>query len=120
MRLEISGNGIRVTNYLRAYIERRLQFALGRFVNRIDRVRVRLVDVNGPRGGIDKACTVTVGLVRLKSVVVKDVDGDIAAAVDRAAGRVARGVRRALERARSRSTGEPTGSTRKRKSGRRA
>ena len=118
MRVEISGGGIRVPQHLHADIERRLRFALGRFVDRIGRVKVRLENVNGLRGAIDKACTIAVGLVGLESVVAKDVDINIASAVDRTAGLAARCVRRALERERSRWAGELTGSTPKRKSGR--
>ena len=116
MRVEVSGGGIRLTKRLHADIERRLRFALGRFVDRIGRVKVRLEDVNGSRGAIDKACTLIVGLVGLKSVVARDVDSDIASVVERTAGLAARCVRRALERARSSWAAEPTSSTRKRKS----
>jgi hypothetical protein len=37
---------------LREYAERRLSFALRRFADQVQDVTVRLVDVNGPRGGV--------------------------------------------------------------------
>jgi hypothetical protein len=56
--------------------------------------------VNGPRGGIDKRCRVTVQLHGpSRTVVIDDIDADAAIAVDRAADRTARRVARAIEAA---------------------
>ena len=62
MQLQVRGRNIELTEALRAHVERRLQFALSRFGQRIGRVLVRLADVNGPRGGDDKSCHVDVNL----------------------------------------------------------
>jgi len=49
---------------LREYAARRLSFALRRFRHRVRRVKVRLIDLNGPRRrGIDSRCSMTVELV---------------------------------------------------------
>ncbi len=48
--------------------ERRVRRAIGRLARRVSRVAVRLFDVNGPRGGIDKACEVTVWLGRAGTI----------------------------------------------------
>jgi hypothetical protein len=42
---------------LREYAERRLSFALRRFARQVQRATVRLVDVNGPRRGVDSRCS---------------------------------------------------------------
>ena len=42
-----------MSGQLRDYAERRLAFALRRFRQHIRNVRVRLVDLNGPKRGID-------------------------------------------------------------------
>ena len=55
MLLDIWSNR-EMSDALREYIERKLQLSLDRFDHRLDRVRVRLEDVNGPRGGLDKHC----------------------------------------------------------------
>ncbi|HYY72182.1 MAG TPA: hypothetical protein VE778_01190 [Candidatus Bathyarchaeia archaeon] len=51
-----------LTEALQSYIERRLHFSLGRFGRRVGRIRVRITDVNGLRGGADKACHVSAEL----------------------------------------------------------
>ena len=87
---------------LRAYVERRLGFALGRFANRIGRLTTRIDDVNGPRGGIDKLCCINARLIPTGTVVMHAVDANAVVAIDRVADRIARAVRRKLQRRRDR------------------
>ena len=51
MQLEVSANGVDLTEAIRGYVERRIRFALGSFAGRVERVYVRLADENGPKGG---------------------------------------------------------------------
>ena len=90
---------IRATSaWLSRLARRRFEFALRRFHGRIRSVGVRVVDVNGPRGGIDKRCHVTVRLTAPKrTIVIEDVDADAAVAIDRLADRTARTVARAVD-----------------------
>lgn len=98
MRIEIRGRGLTTSDGLRARLERRLAFALGRFAPRIGRVRVRLEDVNGPRGGVDKRCRLEIAIHPDLTVVVEEPDPDLYAAIDRAAERAGRAVARELQR----------------------
>jgi ribosome-associated translation inhibitor RaiA len=59
MRPDLSSN-IQLSDELREYVDRRLGLALDRFAHRIERVQVRLEDVNGARGGVDKHCRIHV------------------------------------------------------------
>ena len=102
MRFEIQGRKLTVTDALRTHIERRLQFALGRFGGRVASVKVCLQDINGPRNGTGMRCRIAVGVRPTGSVVIEDTDADLYAAVDRAADRAGRSVGRHLERARDR------------------
>jgi hypothetical protein len=76
---------------------------LGKFASSIERVSVRVEDVNGPRGGVDHACRVKVVLSGLPSIVVVEQDPSLAAAIDRALGGAERAVRRAVRRRRMKS-----------------
>jgi putative sigma-54 modulation protein len=77
---------------------RRLEFALRRFSGRVRSLSVRLTDINGPRGGVDKKCLIAARLERPRRVVVvEDVDADPAVVVSRATERVARAVSRAVQ-----------------------
>jgi hypothetical protein len=81
-------------------VRERFEFALGRFASRVRSITVRLGDLNGPRGGIDKTCAVTVQLERPRRVlVVEDVDADPSIVVGRVAARTARSVSRVIDAA---------------------
>ena len=103
MQFLISGDRIEVTTDLREHIDRRLHFALGRFGQAIDHVSVRVGDINGPRGGVDKHCQIVVKLRASGSnpISVDDKDEDLLAAVARASNRAGRTVARTIERKRS-------------------
>jgi hypothetical protein len=53
------------------YIRRKLGTKLAKFATSIERVSVRLCDVNGPRGGVDQVCLIKVVICGLPSVVVR-------------------------------------------------
>ena len=97
MEVRIRGRNIELTEALRVHVERRLQFALSRFGERIGRVTVRLVNINGPRGSEDKICLIDLILRPAGRILVEDVNGDLHAAIDRAAERTGRAVSRELE-----------------------
>lgn len=98
MRLTIRAHRLRITDSVREHAERRLLFALGRYRDAVTRVEIRLIDVNGPRGGIDKRCTIFVALRRAGEIVLDERDTDLRAVVDRAADRAGRAVSRRLHR----------------------
>jgi hypothetical protein len=82
---------------LLARVEHRVQTALRRFGAHIRAVRVHLADVNGPRGGVDKECTIAIRLaVTPRLLLIEDVDRVFLAAVDRAADRAGHAVARAV------------------------
>lgn len=84
---------------LQSYVERRLHFSLGRFGGRVGRVTVRISDVNGLRGGVDKACYVSAELLPSRAAVMqRAVDANLYAAIGRAAEGIGRSFARALGR----------------------
>jgi ribosome-associated translation inhibitor RaiA len=98
MQISILDRQNLLTPDAKEFAERRLLFALSRFDSRIDRVSLVVADANGPRGGIDKACSVTVKLRSLPEVRVTSEDANVEAGIAHVADRVGRAVARAIER----------------------
>jgi CBS domain-containing protein len=82
----------------RELVRRKLGRKLGKFAFDIERASVRVEDVNGPRGGVDKLCRIKVVMSGLPSVVVEDQDHDLKTAIVGALARAERAVRRAVEK----------------------
>lgn len=72
MHLDIRGGGVSASEDKRHQVERRLLFALGRFAQRLGHVQVWLVDVNDPRGGVDKTCRIVAHVRGVGQVVIED------------------------------------------------
>jgi putative sigma-54 modulation protein len=100
MQLEIRGVNYELDHLVRDHIERRLRSALGRFARRIYRCTVRLTDVNGPRGGIDKRCRLAIALVPRGVLMIEGAADDPFALIARVAKRAGRAVGREFERRR--------------------
>jgi ribosome-associated translation inhibitor RaiA len=90
-----------VAGSVRARAERSLGFALASFGALVETVTIRLVDVNGPRGGVDKECSVTARLRRKGAVRATHRHHDLRAAVHGAAERLARRISRQRDRFRA-------------------
>ena len=100
MRIEIQASGFALTESIQSHVRRRVGFALDRLRGRIRRVYVRLSDINGSRGGIDKRCQLQVQLADSSDVVVVDVQRDLYAAMTRAVDRAAAAIARRIDRMR--------------------
>ena len=98
-----------LTEALHSYIERRLYFSLGRFGRRVGRVKVRITDINGPRGGADKSCHISAELLPSgKALLQQAADPNLYVAIGCATKGIsrlfARALGRNLERRRKRET----------------
>jgi ribosome-associated translation inhibitor RaiA len=98
MQIDIQTRNFELTHALRSHTERRLHFALSSAGNHVQRIIVRLSDINGPRGGEDKRCHLQVVLAGLSDVVVEDTEADLYFAIDRASDRAGRSVMRRINR----------------------
>ena len=102
MELSIKTHGLDLSDPLKVYTERRLQLSLSDFVAQLDGVEVRLADINGPRGGLDKRCAIKVILRRFGVVFARAAGHDVYSTVDHAATRIRSAVSRTLGRRRAR------------------
>lgn len=99
MEFDVRGRNLPLSKPLEHLVERRLHSALGRFAADIRRVDVKLADLNGPRGGIDKQCRVEVTLDHGGRVRAEGTEASLRHAIDLAVDRAGRrlGRRRARE-----------------------
>jgi putative sigma-54 modulation protein len=100
MHIDIQSRGFSLTQGLRDHAERRLRFAFGTTQDKVGRIAIRLTDVNGRRGGVDKRCRIQVYVRRAPAVSVEDTESDLYVAIERAVDRAARTVARRLARLR--------------------
>lgn len=113
MNIDIQTLGFTLTPGLRDHVAGSLHTQLGRFGPRLRQVSVRLEDLNGPRGGVAQQCRLMLRVDGARTIVVRDTETDLYAAVDRAAERAGRTLVRRLKRAlriadRRSASGEPT------------
>ena len=100
MNIQIHAQDFSLTEGLRAHVARRLAYGLNHGYDRVSRVVVRLSDVNGPRGGVDKRCGIEIRLKGSSVLAIQDINSDLYAAIDRAVDRAGRAMDRRLSRSR--------------------
>jgi ribosomal subunit interface protein len=89
-------------NELNEHVAARLEAAVNQHADRVGAVTVRLADVNGPKGGVDQSCKVTVQLKPTGSIIVEETSEDMYSAVSQAADRVKQAVGREIDRRKDR------------------
>ena len=97
MKMRLAARGIELSGDFEDYLRRRVHFSLGRFAARIRSLSIRLADVNGPRGGVDKCCDVRVDVGLRQQVIVRERQANLRAAVAFAMERAERAVQRQLK-----------------------
>lgn len=75
---------------LRDLAEHRLQFVMRRLKTLVPRARVTLIDVNGPRGGVDKQCQLSLSTEGAGPLVITAMAADWRTALDSALARAPR------------------------------
>ncbi len=71
MEIAIRTRDLEWNENLRKLVERRIDYAVDRHKSRIGRISACLSDLNGPRGGMDKLCQMTAGLLRKVAIFSK-------------------------------------------------
>ena len=106
MKIEVRFRGLDASDSLREHAMRQVHSHLSRFGQDLAGVMVRIADLNGPKGGIDKRCQITVRGPRVGESSLEELSDDGYAAVSAAVERMARAVGRGLERARDERRGD--------------
>ena len=98
MKLDIQARDFSLTDSIQTYVKERINYLFSTRYDQIQRITVRLGDVNGPRGGEDKRCRVKITLPRLNEIVIEDVQANLYVAISRAMERASHTVNRRLNR----------------------
>jgi phosphoribosylamine-glycine ligase len=93
--------GVSLSNAGRVYALERLTAALARSAAHIRQAQVSVSDANGPKGGVDKTCSVTVTMTGGRPVTVTHTADSVTAAVDGASRRAGHAVGRLAEKFRN-------------------
>ena len=91
-------DGVRLDDDDRADMRRRTRTLFGRYGAVVERVTVRIGDVNGPRGGVDIECRIKVVLSGFPSVVAERRTAKLETAFRGALSAAGRSVSQALRR----------------------
>ena len=100
MNVQIRFRGVDSSEDLIAYATRRLHRQLSRFGRDVTSVVLRISDENGPRGGRDKRCQLSVSGPRIGSLHLSELHEDVRAGLDLALGRLGHTIGRGIARAR--------------------
>jgi len=97
MDVHITGKGVEIDSALKAYIQRRIGFALSRFSTRVGHIRVVVTNKSGPFGGIEKLCRIRAQLSGDTTVAVSSSNEDLHVAIAHTADQIHSMVARRIE-----------------------
>jgi len=100
--LEVRALGFDLTPALYQHAVDHVAAKVAKYARVISAVIVRLRDVNGPKGGPDKRCTVEILIAGANPIIVEETEQDAYAAMDLAGERLGKLVGRVLDQRRSR------------------
>lgn len=82
MLIEVRAHGFELSEAILQHVEWRVESWLGWAAGQVAGVMVRLEDINGPHGGVDKCCRISLRLRAARTLVVEGRDRDLYRAVD--------------------------------------
>lgn len=100
MQTTIESADFRLTSALERFIREQAHSSLKANRDRIEHLKIRLRDINGPKGGNDKECCVEVKIANQPPVVVRKRSTDAYASIRKALGRAARTTLRRVDKQR--------------------
>ena len=100
MQLNVQARPFKLTPALEASVVRSLKTVESRFGEHINRVMVRMDDINGQRGGVDKRCRIVIDANSHQTVVAEALSEDMYQSILQAAKRAESALNRSLRRRR--------------------
>ncbi|MET0403384.1 MAG: ribosome-associated translation inhibitor RaiA [Cystobacter sp.] len=101
MKVLMRGVHLGLTDSLRDYAKRHLVDPIEKFIDsEATEVDIALVDINGPKGGVDQECRVTVRMPGFTSIHVTETAETMFQAIDSVRDRLENTIKRTLEKRR--------------------
>ena len=101
MNCDVRMDQVDLVNALRAHVQRRLRFKLGRHAGHVRRLRLRLTEQDCATDGAAQLCFLAAEPEPSGEVIITETSTDLYAAVSRAIERLKTALRRKIERQRS-------------------
>ncbi len=99
MKVNVRGVHLELSDALKSHVQRHLVDPISRFYDdEAAELEIHLRDINGPKGGNDKECSVTFRIPRGQAMHVTEVSEDIYKSIDLARDRLEKSVRRQVEK----------------------
>ncbi len=83
MKTNINFRKINRSNEITNYINKRISSAFSRVNDAIQTTSLTVSDINGPKGGIDKECTIVIKAAGIKPIVICEQQSKLHNAIDR-------------------------------------
>ena len=105
MKVLMRGVHLSLSDGLKAYVQEHLVDHIEKLCDdqEASEIDISLVDINGPKGGIDKECRATVRLPGLSAIHVTETSETVYQAIDSTRDRLEKAVKRTLARRRDAS-----------------
>ncbi len=99
MKVNLRGVHLELSEGLKVHVQKHLVDPIQHFYDsEAAEIEIHLRDTNGPKGGQDMECSVTVRVPHSQSIHVTEVSDDIYKSIDLVRDRVERAAKRSLER----------------------
>lgn len=100
MNIDLQARDFELTDSLESQIRQKMKILLDRFDHKIRNTRVVLSDINGPKGGNDKRCTIKIEVHNFKTIVVDEVTDNMYESISRCSQRAKRAVAKLVNKSR--------------------
>ncbi len=101
MRFDITIQKTSSDNQISHQVRKKTRAALNRFSTSIQTVTIRITDTNGPKGGVDTQCTLSIKLITTGEVVAQKKGENVYAALNQCLHNATRLINRLQERRRN-------------------
>ncbi|MFT7561752.1 MAG: putative sigma-54 modulation protein [Flavobacteriales bacterium] len=98
MKIHIHAKGFDLTKGIKSHAEKRIHLSLARMQAHITSIEPNLSDINGPKGGIDKQCKISIHSNSIASITIRDTKADLYEAIDNAINRASYSLIRKVSR----------------------